>query len=287
MADIPQPPRQVGSLEEDVPSLSQYVWDLWKSLGGAGDTDSGAGAAPRGWIDGFQMSLSSGFVAVKPGLARGDADDSDIRLTEEIRKSLAPWAAGSGEGMLDTGGLRTSTWYHVFAIRNPTSSDVDLLASTSIDDPVMPEGFTAKRRIGSVRTEATSGIKPFVQYGDEFLWVTPVLDFSGTQNTARALRTLTVPTGLKVWALINYFTDDIDTAFGDIASPDMADLPPSGTAAPLNIMATSAAVLNMNAGSIIRRTNTSGQVATDATVAVFTLRIATLGWIDPRGRNAD
>jgi len=72
----------------------------------------------------------------------------------------------SGENGLDTGSEAVSTWYHLYAIYNPTTLTSALVFST-VNEAVsgsitLPSGFTKKRQLKfSVRNDGSSNIIPF------------------------------------------------------------------------------------------------------------------------------
>ena len=78
-----------------------------------------------------------------------------------------------------------------------------MLISLSATSPTLPTNYTKKRRIGSIRTDGSSHILAFSQNGDEFLWAAAFGDVNTSSlGTTATLLTLTVPTGVKVNALI-------------------------------------------------------------------------------------
>lgn len=88
-------------------------------------------------------------IDVSAGSARDKDNNVDIVLVSGITKRIdQAWAAGSGNGMRDAGSLADYDTYHVFVIRNPTTSAIDIIASKSATAPTMPSGFTQRRRIG-------------------------------------------------------------------------------------------------------------------------------------------
>jgi hypothetical protein len=60
----------------------------------------------------------------------------------------------SGAGGLDTGSLAASTWYHVWAIFNPTANTASCILSTSSSAPTMPSGYTFKARFGAIASDS-------------------------------------------------------------------------------------------------------------------------------------
>ena len=151
----------------------------------------------------------------------------------------------------------------------------------------MPTNYDYKRRIGSiVRTGAA--IKAFSQLGDEFLWTTAVLDVDATNpGTLAVTATLTVPTGVKVWAKFN--TVSINGTVNHsvyFSSLDQTDEAASNTVAPLAALGFSGGVAGFTGWNSIR-TNTLGQIRyrLDGSGAGDVLRLATFGFSDRRGRD--
>lgn len=91
----------------------------------------------------------------------------------------------AGAGGLDTGAAANSTWYDIYLIKNPTSQNVNGLVVVSGDAPVMPTGYTRKRRIGTCLTDGTADIVPFTQVGNLFQFKNPVniVDDAGVLST--------------------------------------------------------------------------------------------------------
>ena len=188
---------------------------------------------------------------------------------------------------LDTGAKANSTTYHVYLIRRPDTGVVDVLFSTSASAPTMPTNYSQKRRIGSIMTDGSGTIRPFVQYGDRFDWVTTVLDVNNALNpgTSAVTRGCTVPQGISVTADLIFQVDNsgnAGVAFGWLSALDCADeAPASGAAMTTSAASATGRVINAVANAQTR-TNTSGQVRTrlsysDASVAIY---LRTRGWID-------
>ena len=108
----------------------------------------------------FNDVISPSIVlGVSPGIARDKDDETDIALERAILKRIdTAWEPGSGAGGLDTGTVQPFLCYHVHAIRNPISGATDVLFSTSPTAPVMPTGFTQRRRVGILQTTTGGAI---------------------------------------------------------------------------------------------------------------------------------
>src|SRR5260370_140508 len=110
----------------------------------------------RGAIAGLTLSGGgSQTLTIAAGQATSDDVTTSMALPSTTTKTFAAWAVGSGNGGLDTGSIADNTWYHVFAIERTDTGVVDALISLSPTAPTLPANYTKKRRIGSIRTDAT------------------------------------------------------------------------------------------------------------------------------------
>lgn len=214
-------------------------------------------------------------INVTAGSWRDIDDTYDLILTSEITKQIdAVWASGDDAGGMDTGTVTTDTTYHVFLIANPTSGEVDVLFSTSLASPTMPTGYTKKRRVGSVLTDGSSNILPFVQHDDLFYWDSPQYSVEASTGTATTQsHALVVPQGIRLECTVNAFVDNASQLY--IFPTDATEQTPSSTASPLMTAESGAAayggqlqVLTDTDGEINLQTNTS----TDVHFAVVSFR---------------
>jgi hypothetical protein len=244
---------------------------------------------PRGHI--FGMTLSSIGTSATFGIAAGECADvlgsTMLTLPSAITKTTGAWVAGSGNGALDTGSIAINTWYHVFLIEKlvVTVPTVDVMISTNLT-PLPPTGYTLYRRIGSIRTNGSSQWVPFSQNNDEFIWDVGFTDLNtGTLGTSAVTRSLTVPIGIKVDAILNVaggVTTSIDGRH--LISPlDKSDESVGWNAGAFDSN-TTAQVIDQS--RMIIRTNTLGQIRTKSvtSAADVSLGLFTQGWIDTRGR---
>lgn len=250
----------------------------------------------RSYLAGLTLSTagSSATMSIAAGQATSDDQATSMTLGSAISKTTSAWAVGTGNGGLDTGAIANSTWYHFYLIERTDTGVVDVLFSLSASSPTMPTNYTKKRRIGSGKTNGSAQWVSFKQTGDYFRLAASVLDVNTTNpGTASVTATLaSVPSGVKVKALINaewrggtsanvtVYVRDLDA--NDEAPTNIAGASPSvpggsftsqsgGGAAYLEVM-----------------TNTSSQIGYRVTAsgASDIMGIATLGWIDTRGREA-
>ena len=245
-----------------------------------------------GVLAGLQMSyVGVTSYSVGAGMAANDNGTPStnlMRLPSAMTKTLSAWVVGSGNGSLDTGSVTLSSWYHVHLIRKDSDGTIDVLLSLSPSAPTMPSGYTSRRRIGSIRTNASSQVVNFSQNGDVFSWDVPVLDVNATNpGTAAVTRTLTVPTGVIVspvvaWVLNNQTTGNIAFVVTSLAQADTA---PTTSLCHFACVG-SGASSRSNALIDAVPANTSGQVRTrlSASGASDLLIGTTFGWIDGRGK---
>jgi hypothetical protein len=240
----------------------------------------------RSYLAGLTLSAAggTGTFGIAAGVAADSTNVSMMALASAYTKTTATWAVGSGNGGLDTGAIANSTWYHVWLIQRTGTGVVDVLFSTSATTPTMPTNYTLKRRIGSMKTDGSAQWVKFTQNGDEFLWDAPVLDLNGTAPpTSASSATLTVPTGVKVNALL--CGNALGQAGGNavmFSSLDMADTAPAiGGIATITC---NNAVYMAWAANV--RTNTSAQIRQrSSSITSLLVYATTLGWIDRRGRD--
>ena len=131
-------------------------------------------------------------------IAVGYAADSTnavmITGTAFTKSTAGSWAAGSGGNGMGTGlTIAASTWYHVFAIINAAAFDVYF--DTSVTAANKPASTTAFRYIGSFRTDGSSHILAFTQYGQKFTWTSQILSLNTGTAASATLFTVSTPLG--------------------------------------------------------------------------------------------
>jgi hypothetical protein len=246
----------------------------------------------RGYLFGLIMSGGgSQILTVNSGQAASDDFSTLMTLSSTYTKNFTAWTVGSGNGGLDTGSIATNTWYHIYLIQRLDTNVVDVLISASASAPTLPANYTVKRRIGSIKTDATPNIIAFTQHGDEFYFNTPAaLDINGTAmpTGSRTLITVQVPLGVVVkWiGAAEVAATASSGAFLLLTDPAAADVAPGDTATPLS----SAGMLN--GGSSNSRvfgfprniwTNTSAQIGARGSNS-NAYWVQTYGWLDTRGK---
>lgn len=166
---------------------------------------SGAVVYPRGYRYGYQLTYTgtgTRFI-VLPGNVRDAVDSMNIKNSSNMDRNAAgawtQWMGSPSAGCLvgDTS-LKVNTWYHVWAIGNPTTGASDICISSTnpaIIAGVLPSGYTKYRRIGSMQY-MTSGFRPFIQSGNYFSWLTFANDVNAASyaNETPVSVPITVPT---------------------------------------------------------------------------------------------
>lgn len=245
---------------------------------------------PQGYLYGLGTSNNTldtaNDIDIASGRCRDDTNTQDMVLTTTLVKRLdASWAAGTNQGGLDAGSKASGTWYAIYVIKNVTSGAVDVLFSLSATSPVLPSGYTVKRRIGWIRTDGSSNIIQYTQRSGQFYWNTSASDVSGTVTTTAALYTLSVPPSSNsdpIYA--NILANGGNTSsnyYIRISSPFRDDESPSNGNAQLTM------VLPTNSGrtsaELLVLVNSSGQMRAKSSVASLSFAVWTHGWVDPRG----
>lgn len=229
-------------------------------------------------------------------IAVGEAVSDDALIADRVllnagamtKRVDAVWAAGTNAGGLAAAdNLSGAKTFHVWIFRRTGGVD-DYFFSTSLT-PTVPDSGTKKRRIGS-RLWSGSAFVGVVQYGDECYLRSPVLDVDANNpGTAAVTRTLSVPTGIKVAAMVNVRSAGSATTEDNgvyLSSLDTTDVAASETVAPLvTVGGHQTGAMGTIAPARIW-TDVLAQIRSrmEASSANVILRIVTTGWFDPRGR---
>jgi len=249
---------------------------------------------PRGFIDGIITENDTDAdhdIKFNIGKCRADTDDLTMSLTSALVKQIdANWAEGSNQGGFPSGlGLAIDTWYHLFIIGKTDGTldagfDTSLTASNLIADAA-PSGYSKYRRVGSVLTDGSSNIIGYSQKGDEFLWDAPPADIATAVQPITAVSyTLSTPDAVQTFAIQNYHVQAPAGAAVYVTSLDQDDETADASVGRASSRrGTTEQAVN---GNIRTRTNTSSQVRVRSNQANTTINAATVGWIDPRGKDA-
>ena len=222
-------------------------------------------------------------IDISAGHRRDTANGYNMVLAATLTKQIdAAFAAGDDAGGMFTGSVANSTWYHVHLIRKDSDGTIDAGFDTSSTAANIPAGYTAYRRLGSVLTDGSANILAFIQTGNEFQWVTPILDINdGDTVITRATAAISSPHSFKCLAKLNVYWSPLNTArYCYVCDPDTTDLAPDIDAAPLSSFGGYAAV--PKTAQIEVMTNTSSQIAYRTGEGGRNFRAATLGYVDRR-----
>lgn len=241
----------------------------------------------RNYIQGlvFSTAGSSSTFSVTSGQC-ADSTNTLLINFSSLSKTTSSWAVGSGNGGLDTGTIANNTWYTPYIIRRPDTGVVDLIFSTNTTSPTLPANYTQFRKLDGMplRTNGSGQWTKFIHVDNEVMWDVPVLDVNVAGSVGSSTNyTLTVPVGVRVTAKFNAGVSVAGAFFTYFHSPDIASAAPSGSVAPLGTVAIDSSGTSVIKTEVI--TNTSSQISARMSFST-TLRIATLGWITDRGRNA-
>lgn len=243
----------------------------------------------RSYLAGCTLSTAGSSATMSiAACSAADSTNAAMLTLAAFSKTTSAWTLGSAGGAMDTGVVANSTWYHWFVIQRTDTGVVDVLFSLSATAPTMPTNYTLFRRIGSGKTNGSAQWVSFIQDGDLFQWLTPVLDIDASSSgTSAVTRTLaSIPTSVNVRAFLNVAIFGGAGSQGLVYLSDLAaaDLAPASNAAPL-VSLGAGIVAVATYGQQVVRTNTSAQIRSREGATDSVLRIATLGWTDRRGKD--
>ncbi len=256
----------------------------------------GYGALP-GYLHGCTMATagSSATMSIAAGVAQDSTNVTPMTLSA-ISKTTSAWSVGTAAGgKSQTGAIANNTWYHFYVIRRPDTSVVDVAFSTNaaglaaadfvVGGGNIPDAYTQFRYIGSGLINGSAQWTSFFQFGDEFMWVLPVLDVdSATVAAASTLYAMTVPLGIKTQVLMQGFKLGASGMI-NVWSADNGAIGASVTASPLGVLYTDGSSPT-SVGQFKAYSNTARQIYIGATAGSQTLRLVTLGYVNTRGRVA-
>lgn len=267
-------------------------------VGSLAVADIGAGVK-----QGLTISNNGSDATNDIDIAAGKAVDTTgavvMSLASAMTKHLdANWAAGTNQGGRYSGAAIADTTYHIWLVAKAAGADVDVYMAPSAVPATVLGWLQAEAggadylylwRIGSI-TRAAGAIRGFVQTGDTFNYKASVFDVNANNpGTSAVTRTLSLPTGIVVEAIVNAgYTNSGTGVSGGLYLSSLAvnDEAPSATAAPLW---GNGALGSNGAGGASQTftqqrvfTNTSAQIRSrvSGSNADVHVRIATLGWVD-------
>lgn len=243
----------------------------------------------KGHLFGLTLSNSASDSDHDLDIAAGEAasDSSSPVLmslaSTTVKRMDAAFAEGTGNGGMVSGeSLPTSGTIHVWLIAKDDGT-TDVCANNNASsglNPTLPPGFTHKRRIASLRTDASANILSFRQTGNQFDLIDNIIDANSVAfpNTSEFLVALSVPNGLTVSAMFNvHAAGGVNVSLG----PPWVALGSKNVDTQVNGTASQRSFLSIP-------TNATGQIKMrgSLTGSGVAYSISTWGWIDTRGRLA-
>jgi hypothetical protein len=167
----------------------------------------------------FKNLVVTNNAAVPNNRIDVDADELVVETTAGVAFRLRDInltinCGTTGANALDAGGLAINDWVSVWVIYNPATDTIAGLASASTTAPTMPAGYTAKARVGWMRTQSTSVFHRTRQLGRRAQYVIsatittgfPVIEenASGTHSasaptyTSKSVASVVPPTAGKI-----------------------------------------------------------------------------------------
>ncbi len=223
-------------------------------------------------------------ITISAGSAMDSTGVTMLTLAAAITKQIdAAWAAGTNAGGLDTGTVASGTVYYIWIIRKDSDGTIDALFSLSKTAPTMPTGYTYKRRIMTVVTDASANIINFKQIGDKITFNTPILDRTeaALATTNRTAQATSIPPLVRGDFLIRLYSASGIYFWFD--SEDMPDAAASSTRYDINMYVASGNTVAHLTKSI--KTNSSRQIYLRISNATNAIAMFTYGWTDDRGQN--
>lgn len=195
----------------------------------------------------------------------------------------AAWALGSTQGGRFT--TDANGWWHLYLIQRDSDGVIDAGFDSSPTAANRPAGWTRYSAVFSMLTNGGSIIPFKHKYGAWVFWSSPSLDIDvSDQDTTATDRVLSrvPPLSSGVLALLNVYFNQAGTANLYIRDDNEASMNPSITVAPLATMRTTGGNGAMN--QVLVGVSALQKIVTDADAASCTLRIAVVGYYDPRLR---
>lgn len=210
------------------------------------------------------------------------SDGSGQAVATALTKRLdANWTAGNNQGGLFSGAKANSTWYHCFAIYNPTTDTSDFGFDTSVTAANIPSGYTKYKRVGSIVTDGSGNIRGFLQNGNFFFYKSPMLLYSGAFPTVETALTTMSPLGIKTIGIFSSYINTGTTLKAlRIYSYDATDAAVDTTNFNGALASIGTSAMDAGSPSALAQTNLSSQVKYKCSAATASSAINQQGYID-------
>lgn len=228
-------------------------------------------------------SYTNGSTVAFSGGSFQFSDGSGQRIASAWSKTTGAFAIGNNNGALDTGSVANNTFYHAYAIYNPTTEVSDYLFSASATSPTLPSGYTRYSKIvnGQFLTDGSANILSFIKQGTVTYFVNYIINYApgSLPSGTNVALPVSVPVQSNIEAII--------TAFGQVGTGagDVLTLSFEGSLQTINT-----AILDLDLVGDATRSQTlvkncptsNGNIKYTVVVATSTvyLTLATRGWID-------
>ena len=121
---------------------------VFQTIGATQLVDKGLSAILSKLVLGTDQSVPDSRVRIDSGAVVGSDDDTGtIAVTSSL---IVDMLGPVGPGGLDSGTPTANSWYAIWLVKNLSTSTVNGMFSLSFVNPVMPTGYTLKRRVGAV-----------------------------------------------------------------------------------------------------------------------------------------
>lgn len=250
-----------------------------------------------GYIFGLHLSNVAGqeatHISLGTGFCRDRQRSRNVFVNAPLIKRLDQvWAPGNNAGgRFSDAAPRADGTYHVILLTNNANpAQIDVGFSNTETGAGHPTGWTPRRRVGSLLTDANGHWVLFQQLGDEFILRRQIRSSHATPPTARAFITLNVPTGITTMARVAPFwtgLPGLTTTYGLLTTTAHANIPPDANN--FNLYGQ----VGQEAGQAIRdvqcpvtvlRADSLRRVALRVSAARGIMSIFTQGWFDTRNR---
>lgn len=200
-------------------------------------SDAQSGLQLQGYSFGLALSNNAvdanNDIDITSGKAAADTSPFNLMvLSGALTKRIdASWAAGSGNGGLDTGGVLAAGTYYLWLIQRSDTLVVDALFSLSNTAPTMPTSYDRKRLIGSVTRSSSVNSTPKSQLSNDQsreIWV----NFNGATGAVRGSQNVSsvVKNGTGDYT-INYSVRMDNLNYCILATPSIASAGSGNTVA--------------------------------------------------------
>ncbi len=239
---------------------------------------------PLGPIEGLTLNyVNTTDIEISPGrsfIAAGALRLPAVLSVAQTRSLNQTWTQGGPGGRASGVSLTANTTYHVFLLRRDSDGAISFVLDTSVAAANRPAGWSS-RFIGSVITDGSNNIRPFVQQGPFFYWQTIFDDLNSSNYTTSSanLQSLTVPAGFAVDAMLSVSISRSGSPFTSVSLGS----PNANNSNSYVIRAVGQSFEVVLETQVRIRTNTNRQIRAFSSFTSTSVVIANQGFIFPGG----